>query len=152
MTYSIASGSLTGHFLLRLKIRRSCAQFGADGGGDGGGVAVHVGFGFGFDHDAGEGFGAGVADDDAAGLGEGEVALGGGDVEELSTRAARLVLWVAGDGLAGLSDPRQLLDVDVQQVPRSVALVTNDGDPRLQHPTLFNFSRTRMRLTVARLY
>jgi hypothetical protein len=41
-----------------------------------------------------------------------------GDVKELPTGSTSLVLWVAGDAVAGLFNARQLLDVDVQQVAR----------------------------------
>src|SRR5580658_3680779 len=45
------------------------------------------------------------------------------NVEELPAGAAGLVLRIAGDAMAWLADASQLLDVDVQQISGSIALV-----------------------------
>jgi hypothetical protein len=53
--------------------------------------------------------------------------------------------------MAGLMDASQLLDIDVEQISGGGMFVPHAGRTGFSMATLFSLSRTRMRLTVARL-
>src|SRR5271168_1084558 len=59
-----------------------------------------------------------------------------GDIEELPTCAASLILGVAGDAVTGLVDARQLLDIDVDQIAGGGIFIADDRRLQLEHPNL----------------
>jgi hypothetical protein len=74
-----------------------------------------------------------------------------GDVEKLPTGAASFVLGIAGDAMAGLVNPGEFLDVDVQQVTGSGMFVAHDRNSGFEHADFVQPQSVKMRLTVARL-
>jgi hypothetical protein len=55
-----------------------------------------------------------------------------GDVQILPAGAARLAAPLTGDTMGGFADPRQTLDIEVDQVARALVLIGNHGRRRIE--------------------